>query len=246
MEASSQQPQVSNLLDEQSVTDSKASDDRRQEDESSSEPTQTIQACIREEREIRDWLDEQILEYRVRLGDNKQSSSSNNNEDKEVETGSLRNRLQQETTRLRLEHALLSNLALAPTAVATSFPDPNHDNEEDKDALFLRQQAMSARDSQVKKVLESKRILDELREQAQQATAKCQQLIEENEQLERQNEKASPSPHESSHDNCSPEQSRLEQENAILKRVLQDLVAASELDWYADERLCNIMTGGSE
>jgi hypothetical protein len=184
----------------------------------------SVQALIREEQEIARWLDRHILEYRARLLQPTRTTASRS---------ALQRRLLDESVRMQQEHTLLSRMLQSQVALQTSFvADPT-------EATYLRQQACKSRNAQVAVALTLSKTLDGLRQNVRDVSEQCRILQQDNrnacQSIEPVEEEETPK------DIVSEETKRLCDENLVLKRALADLVAGSKLDWYADERLREIM-----
>jgi hypothetical protein len=190
------------------------------------------------EKSLSGWLDRRILDYQARL-----HPGTTIEEDSPTLTSKALQRaiLQQQqdlldaSVRQQQELLLLQRLVCSRSAVRTSFPV---DGDDDK-RLLLRQEALQSRNRQVTLALEQSRKLDDLRHNRRTAAEKCRLLQQENRTLGNnlQHERRE----QQQNKEGEPQTCRLLKENIVLKRAMTDLLAGSDLDWYPDIRLRQIM-----
>jgi hypothetical protein len=181
------------------------------------------------EKSLSGWLDRRILDYQARLHPGTTIATLTS---KALQRAILQQQqdLLDASVRQQQELILLQRLICSRSAARTSFPG---DGDDDK-RLLLRQEALQSRNRQVTLALEQSRKLDDVRHNLRTTAEKCRLLQRENrtqhERREQQQNKEG-----------EPRTSRLSKENIVLKRAMADLLAGSDLDWYPDIRLRQIM-----
>lgn len=179
---------------------------------------------IRREMELADWLDRHILDYRAVRVVSTPASALQNPRQLRVQQQELLD----ESVRRQQEHLLLSRIEMSSIA-NESLQSHNLRQQSERG---LREEAIQSRDEQVQISLEKIDQLHHVSSQLYDATKESQKLQTQNRSLWQQ----------ISADKTGVEaETSLATENRILKRVLQDILVGSDLDWYADERLRDTM-----
>jgi Centromere protein H (CENP-H) len=157
------------------------------------------------------------------------------------------------TSQLQLEHRFLSRVLMSKQAQQDHRPSARLDNDgsddpeagldnngsDDPGVRELRHGAIKARDRQISQALKLDAVLSEIRTQQRDVKDESSQLQRENRKLweaiqaaesERQRER-------SSSNSGALLKSKKEVVNHVLEQLIRDLVLGSSLDWFADDRL---------
>jgi Centromere protein H (CENP-H) len=145
------------------------------------------------------------------------------------------------TSQLQLEHRFLSRVLMSKQAQQDHRPSARLDNDgsDDPGVRELRHGAIKARDRQISQALKLDAVLSEIRTQQRDVNDESSQLQRENRKLweaiqaaesERQRER-------SSSNSGALLKSKKEVESHVLEQLIRDLVLGSSLDWFADDRL---------
>jgi hypothetical protein len=179
---------------------------------------------IQTELELADWLDRHILDYRAATVVSRVPGTLQNPRQLRMQQQELFD----ESVRRQQEHLLLSRIEMSSIANESL---QSHNLRQQSERILL-EEAIQSRDEQVQISLEKIDQLNHVSTQLYDATQESLKMQTQNRSLWEQ----------ISGDKTRVEaETSLATENRILKRVLQDILVGSELDWYADERLRDTM-----
>jgi hypothetical protein len=190
-----------------------------------------IDADIERETAISRWLDRQLLEYESRLKTLRNTGSTAF--PAKSSRGVVQQQLVDASIRIQQEHMLLERIMRSRTARNVAFAkEPTPDD-------LLLQQAQQVCQRQVRRALEKSRELEQVQQDVMTATEDSRRMQTESrscwESLVREGED------DVVISNPSTKESKDERQLRVLGRVLVDLVTSSNIDWYEDDKLQEIM-----
>ena len=179
---------------------------------------------IQTELELADWLDRSLVDYRAARVVPLMPNTLQNPQQLRMHQQELLD----EFIRRHQEQLLLSRMEMSSQA-HESLQSHNLRQQSER---VLHEEAIQSREEQVQISLDKLNQLSHVSSQLYDATKESLMLQTKNRTLWQQ----------ISGDKTTVEaETTLATENRILKRVLQDMLVGSELDWYADERLRSTM-----
>ena len=200
----------------------------------SSQVTHDSVSSIQKELELADWLDRNILDYHAAMERSRHDAAAETTPTRQ-QVRIQQQELLDESVRQQQEQLLLSRIEMASIAQDTVFPQQSRSERDESEALLV-QEAIQSRDELVTISLHKCQQLNGRRAQLQEVTAESQRLQDENRRLWQQLGS------NTSNSNDTPaDTTRLATETRILKRVLQDIIVTSDIDWYEDKRLRETM-----
>jgi hypothetical protein len=175
----------------------------------------SIEALLRREEAITEWLESQILEQRVHLELDKAKSSVHSPLGTRRE---LQQQLIDSSARMQLEHLLLSRILASRSALQVLSED------------VVARHTQTVRDNLALGILSSSRDLQGLRRQSRDEEEACIKLRHD---IKKQWERRSSKQQELS---LSESDRRIIQENIVLRHLIADLFVANGVNWYDDGR----------
>jgi hypothetical protein len=217
---------------------------------------QNTASLIQKELELADFLERNIFDCRAVLA---RRGKHNSNSDKATvpirqELRVKQQELLDESVRKQQERLLLSRIEMSSMAQEYMFPQQQQESSthsntgqqkrNHKSETLLVQQVIQSRDEQVRLALNKIQQLDHVRAQLQEASNESRRVQQENRTLWQQQQQQQVSFNNSEDTSITQvpadeatTAAAIDTETRILKRALQDIIAGSELDWYADKRL---------
>jgi hypothetical protein len=190
---------------------------------------------IQTELELADWLNRQMLDHGAASRIASTTDIAGITSALQQNPRQLREQQQElldESVRQQQEQLLLSRIEMSPIAQECLHSSNDWSVRQQSERVLL-QEAVLSRDQQVEASLDK---MDQLRH----VLSQLEDVIKESQESQTQNKRLW---QEISSDNKSGAvtETSLATETRILKRVLQDIIIRSDLDWYADERLRDTM-----
>lgn len=216
------------------------------------------------ERQVARWLDAKIFEAERHLhildraqapaaasgtadsdDPRHQSDASSSVSDPTRAIQDMQKELLHRTSQLQLEHRFLTRILISRQAQRSNRPraDLKEDPHDDPQARQLQRGAIRARDRQVANALRLEAALSDIRKQQREAKDECSQLQRDNRELWDAIQAAESERQRGRSSSSSGARLRLKEvENNVLEQLIRDLVLGSSLDWFADDRLRDMVT----